>query len=333
MSRIEREASKLPTDFELGVATAAFQIEGAVHDGGRGPSGWDAFTAVPGNIHGGDTAETACDHYGRMASDIALMKELGVDSYRFSVAWPRIVPGGSGAANQEGLAFYDRLVDGLLTAGIKPMATLYHWDTPLPLEEAGGWLNRDTAERFGDYAGIVGARLGDRVDKWVTINEPATVTLNGYGLGVHAPGKSLVFDALPSAHHQLLAHGRGVAALRAAGVRGGIGITNVHSPAEAADPDSPEDQLFTAVFDIIHNRIFADPILLGHYPSVPAELAEMFAPLLQVPDADLAAIGAPLDFYGLNYYAPNRIAAGSGTEESPDGTSQAMAELPFRLES
>lgn len=325
-------AAELPPSFELGAATAAFQIEGAVHDGGRGPSGWDAFCAGPGNILNADAADVACDHYHRLDEDIALMKELGLDAYRFSIAWPRIVPSGSGALNPEGLAFYDRLVDGLLEAGIKPMATLYHWDTPLPLEVAGGWLNRDTAERFGEYASIVGAHLGDRVDKWVTINEPATVTLNGYGLGLHAPGKSLVFESLPAAHHQLLAHGLGVQALRAAGVRGGIGITNVHSPVEAADPASGDDHLYAALFDIIHNRIFADPVLLGRYPEVPEELAEMFAPLLAVPEADLATISAPLDFYGLNYYSPNKIAAGSGSADTPDGISQAMAELPFRLE-
>ncbi|MGA7205811.1 MAG: GH1 family beta-glucosidase [Specibacter sp.] len=325
-------AGMVPAGFELGVATAAFQIEGAVHDGGRGPSGWDAFAAAPGRILNGDNADVACDHFHRVAEDVDLIKELGVDAYRFSIAWPRIVPEGTGAVNGEGLAFYDRLLDELLAAGIKPMATLYHWDTPLPLEEAGGWLNRDTAERFGEYAGIVGARLGDRVDKWVTVNEPATVTLNGYGLGVHAPGNAHLFQALPAAHHQLLAHGLGVAALRAAGVRGGIGITNVHSPVEPVDAENLEDVVYAGLFDILHNRIFADPVLLGHYPHVPETLAGMFAQLLEAPAADLAVISAPLDFYGLNYYAPTRVAAGSSSAESPDGTSQAMAELPFRLE-
>ncbi|ALE07029.1 glycoside hydrolase [Arthrobacter sp. ERGS1:01] len=324
-------AAELPSGFELGVATAAFQIEGAVHDAGRGPSGWDAFTAGPGNILNGDTADIACDHFHRVAEDVALMKDLGIDAYRFSIAWPRIVPDGAGAANPRGLDFYDHLVDALLAAGIKPMATLYHWDTPLPLEQAGGWLNRATAERFGDYASLVGGRLGDRVDKWVTINEPATVTLNGYGLGVHAPGKSLLFDALPTAHHQLLAHGFAVQALRSAGVSGGVGITNVHSPVVPADPDNLEDVAYAGLFDILHNRIFADPVLLGHYPQVPELVADMFAPLLDVPAADLAAISAPLDFYGLNYYAPTRVGAGAGGGENPDGSAPAMAQLPFHL--
>jgi beta-glucosidase len=324
-------ARVVPPGFELGVATAAFQIEGAVHDGGRGLSGWDAFSAEPGRILNGDTADVACDHFHRVAEDVALVKDLGVDAYRFSIAWPRVIPDGSTHVNGPGLDFYDRLVDSLLAAGIKPLATLYHWDTPLPLEQAGGWLNRATAQRFGEYAAVVGGRLGDRVDKWVTINEPATVTLNGYGLGVHAPGKDLLFEALPAAHHQLLAHGLAVQALRGVGVLGGIGITNVHSPVQPADAENFEDGLYAGLFDVLHNRIFADPVLLGHYPQVPDALADMFAPLLNVPDADLAAISAPLDFYGLNYYAPTRVASGAGNGQSPDGTAQAMTQLPFQL--
>lgn len=326
------ELAKLfPGNFVLGVAAAAAQIEGAVHDGGRGASGWDAFSDEPGRVLNGDTPRIACDHYNRYSEDIELMRQLGIDSYRLSIAWPRIMPRGDGVINQAGLDFYDGLIDSLLAAGIDPMATLYHWDTPLPLEQRGGWLNRDTAEAFGKYAQVCGDRFGDRVGSWVTINEPATVTLEGYALGIHAPGKALLFDALPSAHFQLLAHGLATQALRAAQVKGPIGITNAHTVV-VPDSEAPEDQLFADAFDLVHNRIFADPVLLGKYPEVTAELAEMFGSLDSVPDSDLAIIHQPLDFYGLNYYMPTKIAAGAGEGISPDGEAAAMAEVPFRIE-
>ena len=180
-------AAMVPTGFTLGVATAAFQIEGALDEDGRGPAGWDVFAAKPGTIVDGHSPAVACDHYHRMPQDVALMKELGIDSYRFSLSWPRIQPDGSGPVNRAGMDFYDRLLDELLANGISPMVTLYHWDTPLPLDEAGGWLNRDTAYRLGEFAAIAAAAYGDRVARWVTINEPATVTTNGYALGLHAP--------------------------------------------------------------------------------------------------------------------------------------------------
>ena len=182
-------AALLPPGFTLGVATAAFQIEGALDEDGRGPSGWDVFAAKPGAIVEDHSPAVACDHYHRMPEDVALMKELGIDSYRFSLSWSRIQPGGSGPVNPAGLDFYDRLIDLLLANGISPMATLYHWDTPLPLDEAGGWMNRDTAYRLGEFAAIAAAAYGDRVARWVTVNEPATVTTNGYALGLHAPGR------------------------------------------------------------------------------------------------------------------------------------------------
>ena len=323
--------ARLPSDFRVGVATAAFQIEGAVRDGGREPSTWDTFMGQRGRILDGSTAAIATDHYNRSSEDVRLMRELGVDSYRFSLSWPRLQPGGKGPANRAGLAFYDRLLDELLDAGISPMTTLYHWDTPEPLQHVGGWLNRDTAYRFAEFAHLAGEAFGDRVDSWVTINEPATVTLNGYALGLHAPGAALLFDALPAAHHQLLGHGLAVAALRDAGVRGGIGITNVHSPVEPAG-DSEEDALFGMLFDILHNRIFADPVLLGRYPEIPEPFEPMFAFARELDPEDFAIIAAPLDFYGLNYYMPTRIAAGSpGSSETPDGDSDAMRHLPFSL--
>jgi beta-glucosidase len=329
--RPESFAARLPAGFTVGVATAAFQIEGAVREDGRGPSAWDTFMGQPGRIKDGSTAAVADDHYHLYRDDVALMKELGVDSYRFSLGWPRIQPGGRGAGNRAGIAFYDRLIDELLAAGIRPMATLYHWDTPEPLQRAGGWMNRDTAYRLADYALLAGEEFGDRVDFWVTINEPATVTLNGYALGLHAPGETLLFDSLPTVHHQLLGHGLAVQALRASSVRGAIGISNVHSPVVPASR-KPLDGLFARVFDHLHNRIFADPVLLGHYPKPPFGAANLFRFLQEVDSADLATISQPLDFYGLNYYMPTRIRAGGSRDGStPDGEAEAMRGVPFSL--
>ena len=307
--RARELGERITSGFRVGVATAAFQIEGATHEGGRGESDWDVFTHQPGRILDGSTADVATDHYHRLGEDVKLMADLGVDSYRFSLSWPRIQPGGRGGGNREGIAFYDRLIDELLAAGIRPMATLFHWDTPVELR--GGWLSRDTARRFADYAFLAAEAFGDRVDSWVTINEPATVTLNGYALGLHAPGHTLLFDALPAAHHQLLGHGLAVGALRDAGVTGRIGITNVHTPVEPAG-DGEEDAGFAALFDVIHNRIFADPVLLGRYPEAPEPFRDLFGVFDAVDADDLAVISAPLDFYGLNYYFPSRIAAGAG---------------------
>ena len=325
-------AATMPAGFELGVSTAAFQIEGAVREGGRGPSTWDEFMAQPGRIADGSDASVAADHYHRYQEDVGLMKELGVASYRFSLAWPRIQPGGTGPANKAGLAFYDELLDELLAAGIKPMATLFHWDMPEPLQHKGGWMARDTANRFADFALIAGEAFGDRVDKWVTINEPTTVTLNGYALGIHAPGATLMFDSLLAAHHQLLGHGLAVQALRSESVTGGIGITNVHSPVHPAK-DNFVTRQYAEVFDLVHNRIYADPVLLGRYPKFPFLARKQFRALQDVDDADLKTIAQPLDFYGLNYYMPTRIAAGPPSDDStPDGGSAAgMRELPFHL--
>ena len=321
--------ASLPPGFLLGTATASAQIEGATTQGRRSPSVWDDFSSQPGRIADASTTAVTADHYHRLSEDIALMSDLGVDAYRFSLGWTRLQPHGSGPLDAEGIAFYDRLLDELLTAGISPFVTISHWD--LPVEYAHGWLDRDTASRLGEFAGLVGERFGDRVDGWITINEPATVTLNGYALGLHAPGQALLFDALPTVHHQLLGHGLSVQALRAAGVRGGIGITNVHSPVVPAG-ETEEDALMAGLFDVVHNRVFADPVLLGHYPQVPDDLAGMFGAFAEVPAEDLAVISQPLDFYGLNYYMPTLVAAGAGTGVSPDGTSEAMSELPFRLE-
>jgi beta-glucosidase len=301
----------LPPGFGLGTATASYQIEGAVEADGRGRSVWDTFCAVPGNVRDGDTGAVACDHYHRMPEDVALVGELGGDVYRFSIAWPRVLPAGTGPVNAAGLDFYDRLVDALVEAGVTPAVTLFHWDLPQALQDAGGWLSRDTAQRMAEYAAVVGARLGDRVGLWMPLNEPVVVTLLGHALGVHAPGLTLGFDSLPVAHHQLLAHGLSVQALRAAGVTGGVGIANNHTPVWPASPTA-EDQGAAGLFDLIYNRLFADPILLGSYP-------EGFAEAMPGPVADdLAVIAAPLDWYGVNYYNPWLVGApGTATEAAP----------------
>ncbi len=325
-------ASTLPAGFEVGVSTAAFQIEGAVREGGRGPSTWDEFMAQPGRIGDGSDASVAADHYHRYREDVGLMRELGVDSYRFSLGWSRVQPGGTGRPNREGIAFYDRLLDELLAAGIRPMVTLFHWDTPEPLQHKGGWMTRDTAYRFADYALLAAEAFGDRADKWVTINEPTTVTLNGYALGVHAPGATLMFDSLIAAHHQLLGHGLAVQALRSVGVKGGIGITNVHSPVVPAK-DNFLNRQYAEVFDLVHNRIYADPVLLGHYPKFPFLARKQFRALSEVETEDLKIISQPLDFYGLNYYMPTRIASGPPAHDTtPDGSSSpGLRELPFHI--
>lgn len=318
-----RDFPSFPPDFVWGVSTAAYQVEGAVNEGGRGASSWDAFAAEPGRTLNGDTGATACDHYHRYPEDISLMKDLGVDAYRFSFSWPRIQPGGKGAVNAAGLGFYDKLVDGLLAAGIQPSPTLFHWDTPLEMEEAGGWLNRDTAERFAEYAAILGEHFADRIPRWITINEPAALTLLGYGAGIHAPGLALGFDALPAAHHLLLAHGLSVQALRSAGA-GSIGIANNHAATWPAS-EHEADQQAASIYDTLANRMFADPILTGAYPEA---LVPFLPPL---PDGDLATISTPIDWYGINSYNPVLVGAPTaGGAALIDGHALDVS-LPFEL--
>ncbi|BBE45829.1 beta-glucosidase [Rhodococcus erythropolis] len=277
---------------------------------GRGPSIWDEFCDRPGVVVGGDTGTVAADHYHRWESDIELMNQLGLDAYRLSLSWSRILPTGSGAVNAKGLDFYDRLIDRLCSAGITAAVTLFHWDLPLALQEQGGWMNRDTSYRLGEYAQVVGERLSDRVGMWMPLNEPVVHTLYGHALGVHAPGLALGFEAFQAAHHQLLGHGLAVEALRATGCTN-IGIASNHAPVRAAS-DSPEDVMAADIYDHVVNWMFADPVLVGKYP------ADEFAQLLSGPvDEDLKIIGAPLDWYGINYYEPTMIAApveGQGTE-------------------
>lgn len=323
----EALASRIPGGFQLGVSSSAYQIEGAAHEGGRGPSGWDVFAAEPGRIIDGSNADRAVDHYHRLDEDVRLIQRLGVDCYRFSVSWSRIQPEGRGAGNREGLAFYDRLLDRLLAADIRPMATLFHWDAPEALAASGGWYNRDTAGRFADYALMLAEHFGDRIESWITINEPATVMIQGHMLGTHAPGSAHLFAALPTAHHQLLGHGLAVQALRSVGVAGRIGIANVHSPVLPAG-DSEDDRVLAALFDVLHNRIFADAVLLGRYPEAPEPFGPLLSALAGVAAADLAVIGAPLDFYGLNYAFPTVIRAGAPAEVSAR-TGIAARAMPF----
>ncbi len=306
-----------PPDFAWGVATAAYQIEGAVAEDGRGDSIWDTFCREPGRIRDGQTGDVAVDHYHRWPEDVALMAVLGIGAYRFSLAWPRIQPAGSGAVNAAGLDFYDRLTDALLAAGITPMPTLYHWDLPQPLEDAGGWMARDTAYRFAEYAAIAAGRLADRVPLWITLNEPFVVTAFGYALGIHAPGKTLMLDALATAHHQLLGHGLATASLRAAGAAQ-VAIANNYSPAWPAS-QSEADLAAAAAYDVLHNRLFTDPLLHGSYPDLSA-FAVGPSGLDSVRDGDLAIISAPIDALGVNYYNPTRLSA---LPDSP---------LPFQLE-
>ncbi|MHA5049301.1 GH1 family beta-glucosidase [Streptomyces sp. SD15] len=300
---------QFPPGFLWGVSTSAHQIEGAVDE--RDPSVWDAFTAEPGRVKDHSTAAVACDHYHRYREDVALLADLGVDAYRFSISWPRVNSPG-------GLDFYDRLVDELVAAGIRPVPTLFHWDLPLELD----WLARDTAERFAEYAATVAARLGDRVKKWITLNEPAEHTLLGHALGAHAPGKQLLFDALPVAHHQLLAHGLAVRALRAAGVTD-IGIANSHGPTWAASRKT-EDVEAADFYDLLLNRLFADPLLLGRYPEGIAALMPGDV------ESDLKVISEPLDWYGVNYYQPTKVGAPEGAEIEFSGLTL-PAELPFSV--
>jgi beta-glucosidase len=303
-----------PPGFRFGAATAAYQVEGAAREDGRGPSIWDAFSRVPGAILDGSNGDIACDHYHRYADDVALMKELNLGAYRFSVAWPRIQPTGRGPINQAGLDFYRRLVDSLLGNGIEPWLTLYHWDLPQALEDAGGWPERDTAYRFADYAATVYDALADRVRHWSTLNEPWCSAFLGYGGGQHAPGRRDAAAAVRAAHHLMLGHGLALTAMRRRPVVNQAGLT-VNLYAVSPVSDDPADVDAARRIDGLANRIFLDLPLRGQYP---ADLVEDLAPvtdLAHVRDGDLAVIGAPVDFLGINYYS--RYVVGAGPVADP----------------
>jgi len=295
---------------KFGAATAAFQIEGATRSDGRGESIWDRFCRRPGAVLGGDTGDVACDHYARLEEDLDLMATLGMQCYRFSIAWPRVQPTGSGPANRAGLDFYRRLVEGLLARGIEPIATLYHWDLPQALEDGGGWPQRDTAERFAAYAELVASALGDVVEQWITHNEPWVAAFLGYAEGTKAPGLRDWPRALRAAHHLLLSHGLAVPAIRAAACTSAqVGIAlNLDTIHPASD--SEEDRAAAVRLDGHMNRWFLDPVHRGRYPEDVAALYERhYGPLDMVRSGDLELIGAPTDFLGVNYYRPHRVRA------------------------
>jgi beta-glucosidase len=318
------DGGAFPPGFVWGTATASYQIEGAASEDGRTPSIWDTYSRTPGKVHAGDTGDVADDHYHRYREDVAIMQELGVTSYRFSVAWPRITPqvaaDSLGPVNEPGLAFYDRLVDELLSAGIAPAATLYHWDLPQALEDAGGWTSRTTAERFAEYAEVVAARLGDRVGTFITLNEPWCSAYLGYASGVHAPGRTEPAAALTAVHHLNLAHGLATAAVRRAAPQAQVALTlNLGWVRPAGDSAADADA--ARRIDGLQNRVFLDPVMRGEYPAdVLADTASV-TDWGFVRDGDLELIRQPVDALGLNYYSPTVVRAydGSGPRIEADG--------------
>lgn len=305
-----------PEGFVWGVATASYQIEGGAEADGRAPSIWDTFSATPGKVKNGDTGMVACDHYNRYRDDIALMKDgLGVGNYRFSIAWPRIVPQGTGAVNAAGLDYYDRLVDALLEAGITPWATLYHWDLPQALEDTGGWPNRAVADAYVHYADVVTRALADRVKHWMTFNEPWVFTYLGYGDGIHAPGRTSFQDYLDAAHHFLLAHAKAVPVIRSnVGAHASVGLVLNHTWVDPAT-DSTEDVAAATRQMGFQNRWFADPLYHGSYPQ---DMLDWYAEAGYQPpiqDGDMALIQGEPDFIGINFYTREVV------KHDPDGHS------------
>lgn len=305
----------LPHDFVFGAATASYQIEGAVSEGGRSPSIWDTFSHTPGRTFEGHTGDDACDHYHRYPEDVALMADLGLDAYRFSLAWPRIQPDGQGGGNPAGLDFYERLVDELLGHGIAPYVTLYHWDLPQALEDEGGWRNRSTAERFADYTAIAHARLGDRVTNWITLNEPWCSSMHGYSNGKHAPGAHEGDGALAAAHHLCLAHGLGAQVLRS-DPSARVGVTLNLQPVTAVS-DDPADRAAADRLLMNSNLLFTDPILAGRYSQLARETYSAITNFAWLKDNDLDVISAPVDFLGVNNYFPSHVRAVAHQESDP----------------
>ncbi len=321
-------AGTFPPDFLWGAATSAYQIEGAVHEDGRGPSMWDRFAAIPGTTYQGQTGEIAADHYHRMEEDVALMADLNLTAYRFSLSWPRILPRGTGAINERGLDFYDRLVDALLTRGIRPIATLYHWDLPIDLQDRGGWLARDTACAFADYAEVVARRLGDRVDWWITHNEPWCSAYLGYALGIHAPGLRDRQLAVNAGHHVLLSHGLAVPRLRAhLSPQAQVGIALDFYPVYASD-DRPETLLAVQYADTFRNRWFLDPLLRGNYPDELFTNLGVAPPPIHADDGNI--ISVPIDFLGVNYYSRMLVRSRADTVSIAEPTDpQSPQHLPI----
>jgi len=290
-----------PRDFRWGVATAAYQIEGGAIEGGRGPSIWDTFSHTPGLTLKGDTGDVACDHYHRWEADLDLMASLGIRDYRFSLSWARLQPTGEGELNPEGVAFYRALLEGMRQRGIIPMVTLYHWDLPQPLEDAGGWPVRETAYRFADYTARTVRELGHLADDWITINEPWCVSFLGYGRGAHAPGKKDDRLAVAAAHHVNLAHGLALAEIRTINPALRVGNSNIVTDIHPLS-DSADDAAAAARLDAMNNRIFLDPIYLGDYSPIVREVFAPFGFAELIKPGDLAIIGKPVDFVGMNHY-------------------------------
>lgn len=300
-------SAKAPPGFLWGVSTSSYQIEGAAHEDGRGPSIWDTYSRIPGNIKNNDTGDIACDHYHRYREDVALMQEFGVQAYRFSVAWPRIFPEGRGAINKAGLAFYDRLIDAVLAAGIEPWLCLYHWDLPQALGDKGGWTNRDCAQWFADYTDVLARHCGDRVKRFATVNEPSVFTLFGFALGGQAPGivdRSMLLRAI---HHVNLGHGAAIDRLRARVTNASLGAIHNCQPCRPAT-DTPENRVAAETLDAYWNLAFPDPQCRGVYPP---QIADLMAPYLK--SDDLKHINRPVDWFGLNHYSPNYVVASDKT--------------------
>jgi beta-glucosidase len=307
----ERPAIEFPGGFLWGAATASYQIEGAAFEGGRGPTVWDTFSHTEGKVARGDTGDVACDHYHRVESDVAMMADLGLQTYRFSIAWSRVMPEGRGRVNSEGLAFYHRLVELLLQHDITPCATLFHWDLPQGLEELGGFRSRDTVSWFGDYAALMAREFGDMVSMWSTFNEPWCYAYLGHASGYHAPGLTDPKAAITVAHHELLAHGLALQAMRAE--RSGLDLGIVINPSNVVsegNPPAPADQIRR--IDAIHNRWWFDAALKGTYP---ADILDDFGPLADaIQEGDLEQIAQPLDWIGINYYFDILVRGTSGDE-------------------
>jgi beta-glucosidase len=295
---MNNKISAIRPDFIWGVSTSSYQIEGAAHEDGRGPSIWDTFSRIEGKVTNGDTGDVACDHYHRYAEDVALMRDMGLDAYRFSVAWPRVLPQGRGSVNEPGLAFYDRLIDALLAAGIEPWLCFYHWDLPQALEDLGGWTARDSAGWFADYADVVARAYGDRVKRFATFNEPSVFSLLGFAFGAHAPGLTSREALLKVIHNVNRAHGRAIDAVRAAVSASSVGAVHNVQPCRPAST-SPADRDAALTFDQYWNNAFPDPQLIGRYPPLLAQaMADLAAP------GDMAEICRPVDWFGLNHYSP-----------------------------
>lgn len=324
----DTHTSRAPRNFAWGVATSAYQIEGAASEDGRGPSIWDAYSRTPGKTQGGATGDVACDHYHRWASDLDLIASLDVNAYRFSVSWPRVIPGGTGAVNARGLDFYERLVDGALARELQPHVTLYHWDLPQALQDRGGWPNRDIVDWFTEYALVVHDRIGDRVASIATFNEPWCTAELGYHIGRHAPGLRDLRASLRASYHIQLAHGSVIRALRASNARAELGtVLNLYPVDTASNHD--DDVRAASVIDATINRWYLDPVLRGTLPEVGVRHYGENMP--DVDAAELASACEPLDFLGVNYYFRQWVSRGEASRAGPPNPSSPRTAMGWEI--